>query len=302
MGFFGGLIGAFQGSQGKGLGKDENLALLGMKVDKARAGISAMNQLTDYYKTGQWDGGEGKDPIFTAGESYGGKLGDYEMTGLEQQGQAQLSNMVQQGAPELNRMGANEITELMTTDKYNPLSSANQESMYKPLRNKIMDEYGTMSDQLDAAMSAQGDMYSSERANQQTSLANKAGQNMAELQAGQYEQYLGRLLGGAETAFNMGQAQQQMDLQRVEASMQYGALERMLADQQAQDAYSEWTRSRSEYGDLVNTAMQLYGGMDTAGTFDSTGAGSAYTRASTSSRLATWGGKIGDANYGTTEL
>lgn len=283
MGIFSSLTSAFTGSGGGGLGKDENLKLLANKVLKSNMGIEAGKSLEDFYKTGTFN------DLYTAGEPYSGNLGAYAPTSIESSGLSQLSNMLQMQAPELNRLGSNEIKELLTTDKYNPM--ANKGAYFDPYKANIMQEYAGLSDELDKQLAATGDFYSSNRSNQQRELAGETGRQLATLTSNLYQDYMNKRLQGAELADQMGQVQQQMDLQRIQASQTMGSLERVLADQKAKDAYNEWLRSRSEYSDLINTAMAMYSGAPTSSAFDAAGAGSAYTAPSTGDKLLAVGGQ-----------
>lgn len=264
-----GYLGSKWGGSGhKGLGKDENLELLGHQVERARAGTTAMKDLQNYYQTGNFKN------LFTTGQAYRQPLGSYGPTSQEGQGLGVLSGMITGQAPELFRVGSNEIRELVEGDKYDPLK--NRGTYFEPYKKAIMDEYGEMSNLLDANLGAQGGFYSSERSNQQRKLGETTQNQLAQLLGGLYQNYQGQKLVGAGTLADMGVAEQNLKMQQVQASQQYGQLERLLEDQKLKEQYNEWLRQRSEYADLINTAKSLYSGGAMPSSFGTAGAGGAY--------------------------
>ena len=285
LGAGGAMLSGSGGSGGAGLGKDENLMLLRNKIELSNMGVDAGKTLEEFYKTGTFP-----DDQFTIAEPYAGKLGEYELSGLEGASSEMINRLIQAGAPELSQLGGQEYKELLTTDKYNPMADANKDTYFKPYKAEIMDQYSSLSDVYDRELAKTGDFYSTNRGTQQRELIEETGRQLNITIADLYKNYMNQRLTGAATAANLGTQEQNMELQRITAAQQQGQLERMLKDAEAKETYNEWLRQRSEYADLINTAKTLFSGTPTTSTFDQPGAGATYTTPSVGDAMLNWAG------------
>jgi len=229
----------------------EQRALANNQLEYSNQGLTAGKSLMDYYQSGQFGD-------FTAGKEYQEQLGDYGMTDMEGAGQEAMNSMIQGGAPELNRLGAAEYKDLLTTDKYNPMAEGNKDAYFNPYMKELKKSQQDQSDILDRNMGVTGSLYSSARDDQQRQLGEETQDQANMMMSGLYTDYMNKRLSGASEASRLGNMQQAMEMERIQGAHQYGQLQRVLADTQAKDAYNDWLRQRSEYSDVINTARSMY--------------------------------------------
>lgn len=255
MGLFGGKKKKDESSSGGGYQMSpEQQQLLNNQLAYSNGGVQAMGDLQKFYQTGNWF------DMYQAGEGYGDQLGAYQMTPIEQNSQLSLNNMIQSGAPELNRLAWDEYKNLLTTDQYNPMAENKKGTHFDPYYKQIMKSQTEQQDLLNRSLAAGGDFYSTNRYDQTRQLGENTQDQTNLLISDLYKNYEEQRLSGARTAADLGAQQQNMQMQQIEAGHQYGALQRTLDDQKAKEAYNDWLRQRSEYGDLINTAKSIYSG------------------------------------------
>jgi hypothetical protein len=260
----------------------EQKQLAGNQLAYSNRGVEAGQNLMDYMKTGKFAGSP-----YTMGEAYDGPLGNYDMTDIEGSGQDAMRKMINSGVPELNQLGYNEYRDLLTTDKYNPLSNENKDTYFNPYMKEIQKANQISSDRLNQEMGRTGSLYSSARDTQQRRLSEETNDQTNMLLSKLYQDYANKRLSGAQTAADMGQQKQSMELERINAAHEYGQLDRMLKDTQAKEAYNDWLRKRAEYADVINTAKSMY----------STGAGVGFVSPTSAYDMANFTSKTNQYNY-----
>ncbi len=210
---------------------------------------AVMGQLADFAETGKFGD-------FQAGEKYGGKLGEFDMTGIEKTGQNKLMELVSGKMPELFQLGQKEIKDLLSTDKYDPYAKG---GVYQGFKKQTLREGQEASDILKRQMSITGDTFSTANIREHGKLAERTHDTLTNKLAELYDRFAGRKLAGAETAARMGAQEEGIKTGRIGLSQSLGALGRMLKDAEAKTKYQDWIRGRSEWGEAINAAKSVMG-------------------------------------------
>lgn len=200
------------------------------------AQLAAQKMIMDFAETGKFGG-------YTAGEIYPGAIGDYTMTGAEASGQDILKSILSTTMPEMFNLGANEIKNMFTSDKYDPYGPTSE---YAGLKRAIDKEYTESSDALSRESARTGNLYSTDFTKQSGKLSESRANKTSDVLASLYDKYVERKLGMIPTALNAGSMGENILLNRANASAQLGALERELKNQEAIAQYNEWMRKRNE--------------------------------------------------------
>jgi len=222
----------------------------------------AMQLLLGFGKRGRYRG-------YTAGESYGGPLGAYDMTDIERGGQDRLMDLLKSpiGDVEYGTMGMDQLKKLFEGDKFDPYS---EKGLYKGYKKQALREGKEAQDRLKRGMAVTGDLYSTATGKESGLLEERTSENLQNTLAELYDRYAGRQYGAIPWALQGEQAKAQFGLQergqregmemgRIGASQQYGGLQRMLEDLKAKDMYAEWVRSREESKDPLKVLQGLAG-------------------------------------------
>jgi len=209
----------------------------------------AMGLLTNFAKTGKFGD-------FQAGEKYEGKLGDFDMTGIESLGQNKLMELVSGKIPEMFELGKGEIKNLLTTDKYDPYAKG---GVYGGFKKDTMREAGEVSDMMKRQMSITGDTFSTANIKEHGKLAERTHDTLNNKLAELYDTFAQRKLAGAETAASMGGQEEAIKTGRIGLSQSSGALGRLLKDAEAKTKYQDWLRGRSEWGGAIDSAKSVMG-------------------------------------------
>ena len=173
--------------------------------------------------------------------SYGGKLGSYAMTRTEGEGQNQLMRLLGSTRPEAFGIGEKALKDLYggTFDPYNDGGS------FKGFRTSVLREGDEAVNRLKRSATMAGNLYSTDTIKR---LGDVEGDTVRALtgELGRlYDNFTERKINAIPTAFAAGQAQETLDLGRVDAAMRYGNLPRLLEDQEYKDAYNEFVRAQS---------------------------------------------------------
>ena len=202
-------------------------------ITDAQAG--AQNAMLQFGRSGQTPWGYD----FTQG--YGGSLGNYNMTGLENQGQGALSSTLSMGNPFIFNQGTQAVNDLLSTHNYDP---NNDQGVYKGLTSGIDFNRDEAIKQTNQGAAYQGNLYSSNAARNIGNINVQAANQKSNILSQLYQNFTNQKIGAASTAINAGTQDQSMNLARIGASQQYGQLARTLQDQQAKDAYAAWQTQR----------------------------------------------------------
>ena len=232
---------------------------------------NAMNALQKYYQSGKFGG-------YTAGEGYGGALGNYDMSALEGAGQNKLSQMLagfqppsadMSGALGTLGLGKAELQNLLSgSSMYDPTKEG---GLYEGFKRNTLRANQEAADRLKAQAAYGGKLMSSSTGKELGLLNERTSNSLQDMLAQLSDVYAQRRLGGIGMAQGLAGAEanimgqganiqnlgQQMGLNLVGASQQYGGLQRMLADTQAKEQYNEWLRQHKELGDVVGSAEKM---------------------------------------------
>ena len=207
----------------------------------------AMNMLSTFSSTGKFGD-------YKAGEAYGGKLGDYDLRGLEKAGIGGISDLQKAGTSEITQLGVQEIVDLLKTDKFDPYAKG---GIYSGFKRNVLREQGEQSDKLRQLSALTGTLRSTGYEKEEGLLGERTSGQLTDKLAQLYDTFAQRKLAGAETAVGMGAEQQRQTLEREQAAIGAGSLERLLEDARAKEMYSDWLRKRGEMEGQINTASSL---------------------------------------------
>jgi hypothetical protein len=226
----------------------------------------ALDMLLNYSKTGQWGGS-----TYTPGETYGGATGNYDMTGMEQAGQDKLMSMLS-GGTGINYdslgLAQDELKKLLGGNTYDPYSET---GLFKGFKRNAQKEAADATDMLKRNAAFSGNLYSRDTVKQMGKVQENTGNALQDKLAELYDTYTGRRLTGVNQALNAQEvanqtatANQNIGLNQISATQEYGKLSRVLADQEAKDKYSAWLQQRKEMGDSqlnqISAARDVAGG------------------------------------------
>lgn len=193
---------------------------------------------------------------YTAGEGYGGELGDFEMGGLESEGQSRLMSMIKGGNPEIFNSGKNELHKILTTDLYDPYS---ENGLFKGFKYNLERENKDRADSLKRNAAFSGNLYSSNTARRLGDLeeqtANQSSSKLAEL----YDTFVQRRMSAAGQAVNAGTAEEAINQGRIDQTQRYGGLARTLNDTRIQRQMQDFLRKRQEQGQQVGALQSVAG-------------------------------------------
>jgi len=244
-GVIGGPIGygAYRAMKGAGSTDVSQIPLM----DPAQA--AARSEMLDFSRTGKLGN-------YTAGTPYEGSFGDFGISALEQGGLNRISANATAGPGDQFSMGSDVLRELLTTDKYNPL---NNEGVYAGLSGKIDRTTREASDALKRNAGFGGSLYSTSTIRGLGDVASRGAETKAATLASLYDNYVGRKIGGINTAFG---AQAQLDQKgqtQLNNEFTYGSIPRQLKTAEDQAKYAEFQRQRQEKQAQVTASSNLAG-------------------------------------------
>jgi len=212
--------------------------------------------------TDAWDqlikyGNTGKLGNYQAGADYGGPLGNFDMTGVEQQGKSKLEELLASGNPDMFNAGTGELNKILTTDTYNPYSDTGLYNGFAQSVDRATRE-GTQG--LKRASAFSGNLYSKDLVKRMGDLQEQGQQQKSNRLAELYDAFVQRRLSAAPMAIQAGQAQESMNQGRIASAYQYGGLERTLADNQAKMSYADFLRKQQEQQGQIGALQSVAGG------------------------------------------
>jgi len=225
--------------------KGQTITQEAMQTDEQK---NAMKMLSDFASTGNFGD-------YSAGDAYGGSLGDYEMTDTTKLGKSQLMDMLKSALPEAFTMGQQEFKDVLATDKYDPYAKG---SLYEGFKRNTMRESQDAKDALQRDLALTGDMYSSDRAKQLGILGERTNNSLQDKLAELYDTYSQRRLSAAQQLGTMGQQEESMKSNRINLASTIGDMQRQLNDQKAKAQYADWTRARGEQQSQIDAAKILF--------------------------------------------
>lgn len=209
----------------------------------------ALSKLMEFMQTGEYGD-------YKAGEGYSGSLGDFEMTDTEKTGLGNLNALLKSGSPESFQLGKDQLAELFKEGgAYDPYNEKGAYAGYK----------GTVERQtregVDAAKRSSGfarNLYSTNAIKKIGDVQARGNEALTNKLGDMYESYVGRRASAIPLAFQAGQAEESMGMNRIGAAYQYGGLSRTLANMEADRKYQEWLRKRQDTLAPLNMAQSIY--------------------------------------------
>lgn len=209
--------------------------------------LAAQKKLLDFGNTGVLGD-------YTAGTPYSGSFGDFNLSDLEKLSQSNLTNLLTSGMPASFTQGQNALSDLLTTEKYNPLQSGGAyDLMTGTLDRQIRD--ATTAAKRDAAYT--GNLYSSDAIRKLGDVQAKGQEAKGSLLGSLYQNYIQQKLGAIPQAFNAAQVGEGINLNRINAGYTAGALPRNLATAKDQATYQDFVRRQSEKGGQLSAISNL---------------------------------------------
>lgn len=234
-------FGLYQALKGGG-NSQVDLALLESPEQRA-----ARQGLLDFARTGRFGN-------YSAGDAYGGSFGDFAMSALEKSATGQIGDRLNSGPGEMFGLGDQALRDLLTTEKYNPL---NQEGVYSGLSGVIDRTTREASDAVKRNAAFGGRLYSSDTVRNLGQVESRGAENKSATLASLFDNYIGRKVGGINTAFNANQQAEDIKRGRISDAFQFGGLQRNLNTARDQAFYNDFLRQRQEKGRQVDALTSV---------------------------------------------
>lgn len=235
--------GAYKAFSGSGSSDVSQVPLIDPAQEEAR------KNLLQFSKTGTMGN-------YTAGTPYGGSLGDFGLSALESSGLGQVGKNLTSGPGALATLGTGALTDLLGTDKYNPL---NQTGMIKGLTDAIDYNTGLATDAAKRSASYTGNLYSTDAVKSLGNVQAQGNNTKATTLANLYSQYVQQKLGAIPQAFAAQQGMDQTAEQHLQDAFTYGGLPRSLNNARDQAQYQEFQRQQQEKQGQVTAGTNLAG-------------------------------------------
>lgn len=213
--------------------------------------MEALGKLMAFTTTGQFGPG-GK---FTAGESYTGSLGDFNMTGVENASQSKLMGLLQGGVPESYGLGTDEIKKLLSTNSYDP---NNDGGVYSGLTSGIDLNTKRAMDAVKQSGAFAGNLFSTGVGRNLGDTAIQGANQKSSILAQLYQDFANKKFNAIPLALQAGQGQENINQNRIAAGYQFGGLPRTLTTAKDQAQYGEFQRSRQEGMMPMNVLQSIY--------------------------------------------
>lgn len=212
----------------------------------------ARERLSGFSETGKYDFGGGRG--FTAGEAYSGSLGDFNMTPEELAAQGRLSSLLARGRPEIFGTGEKALTDLLTSDKYDPYSATGE---FAPFREAVLRETQAAQGRAKGAAAYSGNLYSKSTGKNLANIESEGNLQLQSKLAQLFSEYTGRKINAIPQALNYATTGQALDMAPIEAGYNYGGVSRNLKTADAQSRLAEFLRQRQELMLPIQTAGNL---------------------------------------------
>lgn len=193
---------------------------------------------------------------------YGGPLGNYDKSAMESAGQNRLMGLMGSAMPQLGgtyATGENALNQLIGGNYYDPM---NDGGAFKGFKQSLMRELGESKARTKRDAAVGGNLYSTNTVNKIGDLEAQAMNSLTNKTGELYDTYIGRRINAIPQAINAGlqrgqfeQGNEGLNMNRIGAAMQYGGLDRTLADSRAKDAYNNFLRNRESRIGALGTAL-----------------------------------------------
>lgn len=158
--------------------------------------------------------------------TYGGPLGDFNMTGTEQAGQGKLAGIVSGGNPAIFNTGVKSLNDLLTGDSFNPNDPNGIYAAFKP---QVEQNIAQGDAAVKQAAAFGHNLYSTDTIQNLGRVQQQGNLDLQSKLADMYQTYVGQKLGAIPQALAAGGQQQGMDLNAVNAAETLGSVPRQLS-------------------------------------------------------------------------
>lgn len=208
--------------------------------------IEAQNKLLDFAKTGVFGN-------FTAGADLGLGYGDFNTTATEDQGLLELQKLLSSGLPEQFAKGNAALDTFLNPD---PSAVASQ---FDPFKAQVQREIDNSVNATKKSSAYAGNLYSTAALKNLGNVQAQGAETLASKLANLTNEALNRRLQAIPLAYQAGQAQEGINLGRIDASQRYGGLTRQLNDASIKARDAEIIRRRQELGLPIQAAQNVAG-------------------------------------------
>jgi hypothetical protein len=212
-----------------------------METPEQRA---ARQKLAQFMNTGQFGS-------FKAGEDIGLGYGDFNTTGIEDQGTSELQKLLSSGIPEQYQIGDAALKDLLNPDP-NFI-----QSQFDPFKAQVDRQIKDSNTALKRNAGFAGNLYSTNTVKGLGDIQARGNETLTAQLASLTNDALNRRLQAIPLAYQSGTAQENINQGRISSAFNYGGLERTLNDARIKSADAEKLRKRNELLIPLNTAQSL---------------------------------------------
>ena len=207
---------------------------------------AARIKLMDFANTGKFGD-------FTAGAEVPLGYGDYGITGIEQQGQDALQNMLDSGISKQYSVGDAALADYLKTDP------TDVSAQFDPFNAQVNRQIADSERALKRSAGALGNLYSTDTIRGLGDIQARGNETKASQLASLTDNALNRRLQAIPLAYQSAEAQQAAQLRQIDASQNYGALTRQLNDASIKARDAELLRRRNELQLPIQSATAVAG-------------------------------------------
>lgn len=190
---------------------------------------------------------------FTAGAEVPLGYGDYNVTGIENQGQTALQNLLNSGLPSQFATGDAALADYLKTDP------TDVSAQFNPFKAQVERQIAESNRALKRNAGYAGNLYSTDTIRNLGDVQARGNETLTAQLASLTNDALNRRLQAIPLAYQSGEAQQNAALQQIGASQQYGALTRQLNDASIKARDAELLRRRQELQLPIEAAKTVAG-------------------------------------------
>lgn len=195
----------------------------------------------------------GKFGSFTAGEEVPVGYGDYNMTGIEGQGQSALQDLLNQGLPSKYAAGDAALADFLKTDP------TDVSAQYDPFKTQVQRQIKESDRALKRNAGFAGNLYSTDTIRSLGDIQARGNETLTSQLASLTDSALNRRLQAIPLAYQSAAGQQEAKLNQINASQQYGSLTRQLNDASIKARDAELLRRRQELQLPIQSAQTVAG-------------------------------------------
>lgn len=191
---------------------------------------------------------------FTAGADVPLGYGDFNATGIENQGLTSLQNLLKGGIPDQYKMGDAALQDFLQTDP------AAIEAQFNPFKAQVNRQISESNDALKREAGFAGNLYSTDTVRGLGDIQARGNETLTSQLANLTNEAMNRRLQAIPLAYQSAESQQNTALNQVGASQQYGGLTRQLNDASIKARDAELLRRREELKLPIQAATTVAGG------------------------------------------